>query len=422
MVDIPFVTGDYYRSVAASPSAYVRNRFTEENPALNDNKTSFITRPGLKKFVEVGSGPIRRVFSCEGTFNNDLFVVSGLFLYRVSQNGTFHEIGQLGQVLTDAVSFAATSPLGSTPDFLYIADGGILWYYTDNAQATGDLNASAAINNGDLVVIDTTHYEFTTGSVNTGTPNGSSANPWLVAIGISNTVTLTNLFNAINASGVAGTDYSTALTANSTCTAYSSDATDVYVQYNQYGTLGNAIVTTTTGANLRWTNGPTMTGGGLEELRQVQVPDNNGAISLAYINGYIIVVPVQSASIMGRFYWINPGSNTIDPLDYATAERSPDGITQVLVFGDMFWLMGQVTTEPWITTGNFATPMERYQGILYDRGCWQDTAVQVKDSIILVDEDGAVFQIHGSQNRISTPAIEERIRLALQRQQFAIFA
>ena len=123
---------------------------------------------------------------------------------------------------------------------------------------------------------------------------------------------------------------------------------------------------------------------------------------------------------MGRFYWINPGENTIDPLDFATAERSPDGITQVLVFGDMFWLMGQNTTEPWITTGVYATPMERYQGILYDRGCWPDTAVQVKDSIILVDEDGAVFQIKSGQSRISNPAIEERIRLALQRQSFGI--
>jgi hypothetical protein len=422
MVDIPFVTGDYYRSVADSPSAYVRNRFMEENPALNDEKTAFIARPGLKKFVEVGSGPIRRVYSCEGTFNNDLFAVSGLFLWRVNINGQFHEVGQLGEVLTDAVSMAATAPLGSTPDFLYIADGGILWFYCDNAQATADLNATSAITNGDTVQIDTTYYQFTTGSVDAGSPAGTSANPWLVAIGISNLDTLTSFYYAINASGTAGTDYSTALQANPTCTAYSSDATDVYIQYNTFGSLGNAIVSVATGTGLSFLNGSNFTGGGTEELRQVQVPDDSGAISVAYINGYIIVVPVQTADIMGRFYWINPGANTIDPLNYATAERSPDGITQVLVFGDMFWLMGQVTTEPWVTTGVFATPMERYQGILYDRGCWQDTAVQVKNSIILVDEDGAVFQIQSGQNRISTPAIEERIRLALQRQQFAIFA
>lgn len=420
MVNIPFVTGDYYRSVADSPSAYVLNRFMEENPALNDNKTSFIARPGMQKFVEVGTGPVRRLFTCEGTFDNDLFVVSGLFLWRVKRDGTYHSIGQISAVLSDAVSMAATAPLGSTPNFLYIADGGLLWYYTDDAQASGDLTATGVINNGDKVQIDTVYYQFTSGSVDTGSPAGTSANPWLVNLGLTATISLTNLYNAINASGVAGTDYSTALLAHPTCQAYSSDATDLFVQYQQYGALGNAAALSATGANIHWTNS-TLTNGGGEELRQVQVPDDNGCISVAFINGYVIVVPVQGDLIKGRFYWINPGENIIDPLDYATAERSPDGITQVLVFGDMFWLMGETTTEPWITTGVYATPMERYQGILYDRGCWPDTAVQIKDSIILVDENGAVFQIKSNQNRISTPAIEERIRLALQRQKFSIF-
>ena len=420
MVDIPFVTGDYHRTVADSPSAYVRNRFMEENPALNDNKTSFISRPGLQKFVEIGTGPIRRVYSSEGTFGSDIFVVSGLFLWRLKTDGTFHSIGQISQVITDAVSMAATAPLGSTPNFLYIADGGLLWYYTDDAQATGDLNATGLIVNGDTVKIDTVYYKWTSGSVDAGAPAGTSTNPWLVKLGLTSGNSLTELFYAINASGTAGTDYSTALLAHPTCTAYNSDTTDLFVQYNTYGALGNATATTvvTGGGHLSWLNGSLLTNGGGEELRQVQVPDDNGSISVAYINGYIITVPVQTDNIMGRFYWINPGSNTIDPLNFATAERSPDGITQCLVFGDMFWLMGQNTTEPWITTGVFATPMERYQGILYDRGCWPDTAVQVKDSLILVDEDGAVFQIKSGQNRISTPAIEERIRLALQRQGF----
>jgi hypothetical protein len=421
VVNIPFISSDYWRRVADSPQTFVRNRMMEENPQLNDNQTAFIARPGLKKFLEVGTGPVRRVYSCPGTFNDDLFAVSGLFLWRTTVLGVSHSIGQLGAVLSDAVSMAACAPLGGTPAFLYIADGGILWFYTDNAQATGDLNATGAINNGDKVQIDTIWYQFTTGSVDTGTPAGTSANPWLVAKGLTTVVALTNLYNAINNSGVIGTDYSSALQQHPTCTAYASDTTDLFVQYNNFGTSGNGIVTTETGANLSWLNGGTLTGGGTEELRQVQVPDDNGCISVTFINGFIIVVPKQNSGIKGRFYWIRPGSNVIDPLDFATAERSPDGITQALTFGDMFWLMGQVTTEPWITTGDATFPMQRYQGILYERGCWPDTAVQVKDKLILVDEDGAVWSIKGGQDRISNPAIEERIRLALQRQQFALF-
>ena len=34
--------------------------------------------------------------------------------------------------------------------------------------------------------------------------------------------------------------------------------------------------------------------------------------------------------------------------------------------------------------------------------------------MIVVDQDGAVFQIKGGLNRISTPQIEERMRRAIQ--------
>lgn len=156
----------------------------------------------------------------------------------------------------------------------------------------------------------------------------------------------------------------------------------------------------------------------VEGLTQVAMPDDVGAISVATINSYVIVVPVQTEDedTVGKFYWIDPGEIVVDPLDFATAERSPDKIHQVVVYGDLFWLLGQKTTEPWQTTGDSDAPVLRYQGILFDRGSWEGTAVQVKDSLIVVDEDGGVFQIAGGQQRISTPAVEERIRRAIQRQ------
>jgi hypothetical protein len=117
----------------------------------------------------------------------------------------------------------------------------------------------------------------------------------------------------------------------------------------------------------------------------------------------------------GKFFFIRPGETKINSLDYATAERSPDGILQVVVFGDIFWLLGQNTTEPWITTTDPTFPVQRFTGVLYDRGSTEGTAIQVKNSLIVVDEDGAVFQISGSSERISTPDIEEVIRRALQK-------
>src|SRR6185312_9471048 len=186
----------------------------------------------------------------------------------------------------------------------------------------------------------------------------------------------------INGTGTAGTTYSTALTAHATVNAYTRTATDLYVAANAAGITGNIIASTETGANMAW-GAATLTGGGAAQLRQVAVPDDVGAISVGSINSYVIVVPVQGGGVNGQFYWVNPGETTIDPLDFATAERSPDPVNQVIVFSDRFWLCGSSTTEPWVTTGNADAPMQRFAGVLYDRGTWEGTAVKVKDSLIL---------------------------------------
>lgn len=418
MTNILLSGTDFSRLVAKTSHIQLKNRFAEKNPVLSEDPVAVISRPSLKKLAEVGSGPIRKVYSASGVFSGDLFVVSNDTLYTVSvADGSVTTVGTISTDISGAVSMAATAPIGDTvPAYMYIADGVVLWVYTDNGHATGHLQVTGSISNGDVVRIDGTYYKFTTGSVDTGTPAGTSGSPWLVQMnGLSTAQILTNLFNAINASGTAGTDYSTLLTVHTTVHGYSYSTADLYVEALTAGTLGNSIVTTETSAGAAWSAG-TLAGGGSPQLRQVTMPNDYGAVSVVHINSYIIVVPVQDTAIKGRFYWIEPGENTVDPLNFATAERNPDGIHQAVVFGDMFWLLGENTTEPWITTGTITAPMARFKGILFDRGSWEGTAVQVKDSLIVVDEDGAVFQISGGQKRISRPDIEERIRRAMQTQ------
>lgn len=405
------------RRVAAEPYVPLHNRYVEQNPTLNDSPLSFISRPGMTKFAEIGGGHIRKLFSTPGIFTNDLFVISAEFLYRLDNMGASTFIGQIGTDLTGDVYMCSTAPIGDTiPAYLFIADGGILWVYTDNGHAIGHLTASGAIANNDVVVIAGVYYKWTNASVDAGTPAGTAGNPWLVALGANNTEAIDNLALAIDELGTAGTTYSTALTGNPNVRSFNWTANDLYVAAIDAGAAGNAFATTETGANLAWSSA-TLTGGGDPSLRQIRTPGDLGAISVATINSYVIVVPVQSETegSMGKFFWIKPGETTIDPLDFATAERAPDGIHQVVVFGDMFWLLGTKTTEPWIVVGEETNAVQRFQGILYDRGSWPGTAVQVKDSLIVVDEDGAVFQLgSGSMKRISRPDIEERIRNAIQ--------
>lgn len=428
------------RRIAKVARVMLRNRYFEANPVLTNDTVSLIARPGRRLLCNIGTGPIRGIYTSPGVFNDALFAVSAGDLYRVDivksfgVNGfTFTPtptlIGSIsGQTSIGSVSFAATAAIGdgpgAVPPYLYVADGSILWCYTDNGYAKATLTASGTISNGDLVVIGGTHYQFVTGSVNAGTPAGTLANPWLVAIGASTAAALTNLYRAVGDTGTGGTDYSTALVGHAQTDAaqVSADTTHVSIRATLVGTLGNGLVTTTTGANLAW-GGSTATGGGLPSMLQVPTPEGVGIISLAFVKSYVIVVPVQGGlegQFNGRFYWIAPGANTIDPLNFATAERMPDPIWQVLAFNDKFWFTGEGTIEPWYPTGDptNTTPVAPFTGMVFNRGALPGTAVQVKDAMIFADPDGGVFSVSGGISRISTPAIEEKIRELMQKNAF----
>lgn len=114
------------------------------------------------------------------------------------------------------------------------------------------LTASGALTSGNQIRLNGVYYNWTSGSVDTGAPAGTSANPWLVSMGASTAEALENMFNAINASGVAGTAYSTALTANAFIGATGFSATQIGVTSLDASTLYPVVET---GANLAWASG-----------------------------------------------------------------------------------------------------------------------------------------------------------------------
>lgn len=410
MVNIPLGRADYHRSVAKEARIETRNRYFEQNPVLTDTTTALISRPGMRRWLVVGEGPIRGVYSQPGSFNDALFVVSGTAWYRVDKDGTttLLKTGLLGG--GGSVSMAGTGTIGVTPEYMFLADGRNLFLYLENGYALGTISGVPA--NTDTVRVGSTYYAFTNASVDAGAPAGTIANPWLVALGTDTGTAWENLAQAFAATGDPGTQYSTALVGNDEISVYAISGTLVSIRANDPGALGNAVVTTETGAAIAWTAG-TLAGGGDPSVTIVQTPDDVGIISVGYIASYVVCVPAQGEGINGRFFWIAPGETTIDPLDFATAERAPDPISGVVVFVDQFWLPGSDTVEVWYFTGNPDSPVLRLQGITFDRGSWGGTALQVKESMIIVDSDGGVFQIAGGLKRISNPSIEERIRQAI---------
>lgn len=422
MVKVNFRTSDFRRNVADAGSLILRNRYFEENPFLSDDGAALLARPGMRRLTYVGDGPMRGMASEPGSFDGNLFVASGGSIYRIDPDLNATDIlDGLFSPERGVVRMAITAQIGTTPEYLFIADGRTLFVYVANGYASNSLTGTPA--NTNVVRIDNTYYSFTNGSVDAGTPAGTVGNPWLVSLGASTADAFENFFNAVNASGDPGVDYSTALTENSVALATIFTGTLMTVRSKIVGAVGNSIVTTETGASLSWTNGGTMTGGGSPTTSQVQMPDDVGAIDVAVINSYVIVIPVQEDGYQGRFYWIEPGETTVDPLNFATAERSPDGVYGVQVFGDQFWLPGESTTEVWyVSGGNPADPtapvMQRLQGVVLDRGSWQNTSKAIHENLILVDADGGVFLQGqgGAPKRVSTPDIEEEIRVAITNQ------
>lgn len=420
MSKLDYAKGSYSRQVARTPIIPLHNRFIESVPTLTDGPVSAIARPSLKFLSNLGTGPIRGLFTAPGIFGDKAFVVNGNDLNTVSKEDGAQTL--VRTISTDPVGDVSWAPVAQisedVPSRLFFAEGRVLWLYNENSEATGALQ-NTAIAAGDEVQINGVYYEFTDGSVDTGTPDGTSGTPWLVARGGDLAISIRNLFYAINADeGTPGTDYSTAITANPTVRAYTRTSTDLFVSATDVGTVGNSYSTTTTGAGMAWDDA-TLTGGGTTRVRQVNVPGDVGAVSVTAINSFVIVVPVQTEELntVGKFYWIEPGDDFIDPLNFANAERSSDLINQVLTFRDQYWFFGTDTIESWITTGDPEAPMQRYQGVLVDRGSWEGTAVKVRDSLIFVDDQGGAFRLAGGgAERISRPDIEERIRRGIQLQ------
>ena len=158
------------------------------------------------------------------------------------------------------------------------------------------------------------------------------------------------------------------------------------------------------GVELMYTNGTAA-------LTAITTPDDIPIISIDVFNGYVLCVQSNS----DRFYWIEPGDNTIDPLNFATAERFPDKIMDVRVVGDEFWLLGERSIEVWRATGDGDAPFQRIEGRAYNFGIIRGSTTRMKNtSVLVVANDGTVFQIAGIPVPISNPSIAERTRDAIR--------
>lgn len=412
MTQLPLGQQSYERQYGRMPEVRLVNRFFEENPTNREFGTALLTRPGTRLQKAIGTGRVRKIFWQDGAFNGDVFVVVGPDLWRYDPEAdTVDQI--LGVIAGDGTPDMSVV-VGPGYQHLFIADGLVLQLYTGTNFGTGTLTLTPATPpdiDTQTIQIDTVYYQWTSGSVDAGTPDGSATNPFLVAVGADDEESLANMALAINATGTPGTTYSTALTGQNTLVSAESTVDTLTVTTRTTAASNNNAVLAVTGAHLAWGN-PTIEGSGTESLSGVPLPDGRSAVQVTSLNGFLLAVESNSQ----RVYFVRPGEVTIDPTDFFSAEDEPDELVTARQIGDTVALLGQNSIEYWYATGDTTPGADTFlpvSGRVFSVGVLPGSVVKIRDTLMFVGNDDKVYALAGAPQPVgNTNGISERIRRA----------
>lgn len=136
-----------------------------------------------------------------------------------------------------------------------------------------------------------------------------------------------------------------------------------------------------------------------------------GADFVYFINGRFVFNKPETQ----QFYWTGLYSTALDPLDFASAEGSPDKIIAMVVDHLELWLFGPTSVEIFYDSGDPDAPFARMQGAFNEVGCIAPYSVNRLDNTIYwLGRDrnggGMVFRAQNYQPaRISDHALENAI-------------
>jgi hypothetical protein len=146
---------------------------------------------------------------------------------------------------------------------------------------------------------------------------------------------------------------------------------------------------------------------------QITDPDFAGAVTVGYIDGYFVFNQPNSQTI-----WVTQllDGTSVDPLEFASAEGSPDNLVGLIVDHREVWLFGTNSVEVWYDAGSVNFPLERIQGAFNEIGCAAPYSIAKLDNgLFWLGSDargnGIVYRANGyTGQRISTHAIEFAIQ------------
>jgi hypothetical protein len=148
-------------------------------------------------------------------------------------------------------------------------------------------------------------------------------------------------------------------------------------------------------------------------FQQITDPDFPGAVTVGYLDGYFVFNEPDSQRM-----WVTALLNGLDvsPLDFASAEGSPDGIVAINVDHREVWVFGTDSIEVWYDAGLQDFPLQRIQGAFNEIGCVATFSVAKLDNGLFwlgcdARGQGIVYRANGyTGTRVSTHAIEYAIQ------------
>ena len=148
-------------------------------------------------------------------------------------------------------------------------------------------------------------------------------------------------------------------------------------------------------------------------FQQITDPDFPGAVSVGYLDGYFVFNEPNS-----QRFWVTSllDGTAVDPLEFASAEGSPDGLVALIVDHREAWLFGTNSIEVWYDAGDTDFPLARMQGAFNEIGCAAAYSLAKLDNgLFWLGSDargkGIVYRSNGYTGaRISTHAVEWQIQ------------
>ena len=206
---------------------------------------------------------------------------------------------------------------------------------------------------------------------------------------------------------------------NSSTTVTTTDTSQIYVNQPVSGSgipVGATVASITDVTHFELSAAATATATGVvlsfsDFLTTLTAPFA-GAVGCGFLDGYFVFNQPNS-----QIFWVMDSTGTtIDPLQYASADGSPDNLVTLIVDHREIWLFGTNTVEVWYDAGLFPFPMARVQGAFNEVGCLAAYSVAKLDNGLFwlgadARGNGVVYRSKGyAAERVSTHAVEWQIQ------------